>query len=100
VPGGAPPPRRQECAVELVKLGEHAAPAVAPLANALAEDGAVACEAASVLGMLGAVAVPALPELRRHAAGADPQLAARCKAAVLAIDRALAARADARPAGR
>lgn len=93
-------PRRQALVEEFGAYAEHAAAVVAPLAAALAGDAAIARDAATALGMVGASAAPALPELRRHAEGKDAQLAARCKAALRAVEAAVAAAKAKPPAGK
>jgi hypothetical protein len=89
--------KRQAQLLELGKLGEHGVAIVAPLTKALGGDAAIARDAATALGMLGAAAAPALGELQRGVASADTQFAARCRAAVRTIERAVAERPAAAP---
>jgi hypothetical protein len=88
------PVHRQQLVVELAELAADGAGAVAPLVSALGGDPVLARDAAVALGMLGAAAAPALPELRQQAASRDPQLAARCVAAIKAIEAAAAQQTD------
>lgn len=81
-------PRRQALVEQFGACGAHGACVVAPLAAALAGDAGIARAAATALGMIGATAAPALDALRRHADSKDVQLAARCKAAIRAIEAA------------
>ena len=80
--------RRHDYVSEFGKLAADGAVALAPLTQALGGDVTLARDAATALGMLGAAARPALPELKKHAEGPDAQLAARCKAAMRAIESA------------
>lgn len=63
--------------------GAAAADAVSRIAALLAtESGTIAYEAATTLGMLGAAAGPAIPQLEQASTSADKQLAARAQAAL------------------
>lgn len=84
------PKRLHDSLVELKKLGATGRVACKALVAKLDGPSASAGEAATALGILGAAAASALPALARHADDADKQLAARCKAALRAIESAQA----------
>ncbi|MEO6596602.1 MAG: HEAT repeat domain-containing protein [Planctomycetota bacterium] len=82
--------RRQEVAMELGQLGAEAAPALQSLIAALAGELAVAREAATAIGMIGAGARSAIPALEKLATHADVQLRERARASLVQIRKALA----------
>jgi hypothetical protein len=80
--------RRHDLVMNFGKLAADGAVAVPSLAAALGGDVAIARDAATALGLVGAAAAAALPELRKHAEGKDAQLRECCKAAIRTIEKA------------